>query len=148
MSIILGIDPGPKQSAIVKFAARAQTVLAKAMYQNDELICRLKGEYSFSYAIIEKIILYKRVGSEVADTLMFIGELKATLGKKAILIPRITIRNHFCGIWKANDQGIKKALTARYGKLDLNLHQIQALALAVYFTDTYKGEDLEEIGDD
>lgn len=126
--IVLGIDPGPKQSAYVIYDSEKQKILQFGKIDNERVIEDVM--YSYKYPpqalAIEMIASYgMAVGAEVFETCVMIGEFirqAKTLHKNTPStygtihrVLRRDVRIHVCNSIKANDSNIRAALIDRYG---------------------------------
>lgn len=153
---VIGIDPGPTQSAWVTFDGEA--IVAMTIDTNGRLLDRLWGETKYTdYCAIEMVACYGMpVGAEVFDTCVMIGRFVQAFGKPTNLITRLTVRHHLCHTAKAGDPNIRQALIDRFGgtrKLAIGtkrkpgplhgvkLHLWAALAVAVTWWDTVRPLD-------
>jgi Holliday junction resolvasome RuvABC endonuclease subunit len=117
MKDILGIDPGPAESAFA-LVTEDQQVLHAEKVGNDSLIERIR-EAPPAHVAIESIQSYgMAVGREVFDTCFFIGELIRACKDAGIpftLYPRPEYTRRICGAGKVNDSVIRQALELRFG---------------------------------
>jgi len=148
--MILAIDPGPKQSAILEWdgcsVARAEIL------PNADVIGHLATCSPERKLYIERVACYgMAVGEDVFETVYWTGRFAqawsvATQGKDCIRIPRRELKIHLCGSMKAKDANIRQALIDRFGApgvksargvlYGVKSHCWAALALAVYAHDT------------
>lgn len=126
--VVIGIDPGPTESAYSVFDG--QSVLESATVRNGELILLLPKllERKPKLIGIEMIASYgMAVGAEVFETCVFIGELKMWFDLwndhyydceedvKYERFYRKQIVQHICGSVRAKDTNVKVALIDRIG---------------------------------
>jgi hypothetical protein len=148
---ILGIDPGPKQSAFVNWDSEAQKIISKGISLNDDLAVSLRHalDYQVDRLCVEMIAsMGMPVGKEVFETVLFIGQVKEIWSRlyplNAVhLIYRREIKIHFCQSMRAKDGNIRQALIDRLGvpgvkKSPGKLYRVkadewQALALCIFF---------------
>lgn len=154
---ILGIDPGPKQSAFVYWDTDKNQILLKDKIDNDVMMSRIAGVYSDcvmqGYVVIEMIQSFGMpVGMETFETVFWIGRFY----QNVFLIPTLTvdrvlrkdIKMNMCGTTKAKDANIRQALIDRFGvpgtkknpgmMYGLHKDMIQAFAVAVTYFDIQK----------
>ncbi len=151
MTAILAIDPGPKESAWLRYE---DGVREFGMFDN-ETVRATVANYDYGPVVIEKIECYgMSVGAEVFETCMWIGRFK----ERAIsaghcdvhLMPRRDVKLHLCGSARAKDANIRQRLIDLHGGKDVAIgtkrspgplygirsHLWSALALAVTYRDT------------
>ncbi|MFA6509966.1 MAG: hypothetical protein WCV62_05875 [Candidatus Peribacteraceae bacterium] len=117
--LILGIDPGPTESAYCYVTAE-QTVDATNKVGNEGLIEMVRSSASSTgHVALESIQSYgMAVGREVFDTCFMIGRLIQVckdLGLPYTLIPRPEYTRRICGAGKVNDAILRQALELRFG---------------------------------
>jgi hypothetical protein len=156
--MILGIDPGPKQSAFLLWDAEKQAIHnVFGIMENNQLREELKtwlrhDIYPGMTVAIEMVQSFGMpVGKEVFETVLFIGRLVEIFDGGGHLVYRKDIKIHFCQTVRATDSNIRTALIDRFGdpgtkKAPGMLYGIKkdawsALAVAVFYADT-KGENL------
>jgi len=146
---IFTIDPGPKQSAFLKWDSEHETITSFGIVENDELLKMVRLIQPYEQIVCEMIQSFGMpVGKEIFETVLFIGQVKeASLnaGHSLNLIYRKEIKQHFCNTNRATDSNIRCVLIDRFGppgtkKQQGKLYGIKkdiwsALALAVYFSD-------------
>lgn len=134
--ITVGIDPGPRESAVVVWDG--SRVVESADYGNAELrrdVLRCRNEIACEW--IESFGM--AVGREVFETVFAIGTFSA--GVRMRLIPRRDVKLHLCGSPRAKDANIRQALIDRFGPVGTKKtpgplfgiagHRWSALAVAV-----------------
>lgn len=116
---ILGIDPGPTQSAYVIWDGA--TVLKAQIVPNADMIRELEPGLCLGACAIEKIACYgMAVGAEVFETCVWTGRFierwrdYAGMGDP-LRIPRLDIKVNLCKSAKAKDANIRQALIDRLG---------------------------------
>ncbi len=160
---IIGIDPGPEESAAAIYDPSAGTVAA---WEEDNVALNLRFFITTpaDTLVIEWLTNYgKPVGNTVFDTCEWVGRFRQAFKNKSVKVTRPTICRHFCGtthyvhpttgkrkpVTKAN---VKAALYQRFGgdrskavgtkkkpgplygmKGD---HVFDALAVAVWYAET------------
>lgn len=146
MNEVLGVDPGPAESAFA-VVTDAQQVLHAEKVGNDSLIDRIRKDPP-AHVAIESIQSYgMAVGRSVFDTCFFIGEIIRTCKDAGIpftLYPRPEYTRRICGVGKVNDAVLRQALLLRFGgdrkgeplaALKGNSDKRSAFAVAVYHLD-------------
>ena len=146
---IFTIDPGPKQSAFLKWDSEHETITSFGIVENDELLKMVRLIKPYEQIVCEMIQGFGMpVGKEIFETVLFIGQIKEAslmVGHSLNLIYRKEIKQHFCNTNRATDSNIRCVLIDRFGppgtkKQPGKLYGIKkdewsALALAVYFSD-------------
>jgi hypothetical protein len=118
MTRIIGVDPGPEQSAMVILDRR----ITDAWLQPNELIMeRLRGlrlTEPSTPLVIEKIASYgMAVGAEVFETVFWSGRFAEAFGiHRVYRITRPEVKLHLCHSMRAKDANIRQALIDRFGK--------------------------------
>lgn len=156
---ILAIDPGPVESAWVRYDGRTNSVLL-ARKEANALV--LQQWWSVAdVVVIEQVRSYGMpVGAEVFDTVHWSGRFhQAALGDygcanpAVVLVPRKDVKLHLCQSPRANDATIRQALIDKFGGKDkaigrksspgplygLKADCWQALALGVTWWETRRG---------
>lgn len=150
--MILGIDPGPNQSAYVIWNQESETIYSHGILENAELRHKLKNidQECLSQPIIPAIEMVQSfgmaVGKEIFETVLFIGRVVEIFAGNVHLVYRLDIKSHFCHTAKAKDGNIRQALIDRFGKPGIKrapgkLYKIHddewsALAVSVFYADT------------
>src|SRR3990167_10268621 len=146
--VILAIDPGPKESAIVVYGAGR--ISDHATLKNDEVLHRISG-WGLGIAI-EWIVGYGlTVGNETFDTCRWVGRFEQAAGCQegdGHLVTRKEIKLHLCDSLQANDSHVRQALIDRIGPpcskkapgptFGIVGHEWSALACAVTWWDKHK----------
>lgn len=125
MSLILGIDPGPTESAYC-YIRPDQTIDASSKVGNEGMIEMLRvSAPSTGHVALESIQSYgMAVGREVFDTCFMIGRLIQVckdLGIPYTLYPRPEYTKRICGSVKVNDSILRQALELRFGGYGENI---------------------------
>ena len=113
MKIVLGIDPGPTQSGIVRL--RDDGVEDSAVLANDLVLEEIR-ETGADVIAIEMIASYGMpVGADVFETCVWIGKFVREAEVHAsharlIRIPRKDVKLHLCGTARAKDSNIRQRL--------------------------------------
>ena len=146
---ILGLDPGPKDSAFVLFDGKR--VLEHGHIDNEVLLERLiarRFEKPAYLTVIEQIQNYGAVvGADVLETVFWSGRF-AQAAEPFDRIKRPTIKRHLCKSVKAKDFDVRVALMNRFGggfAITFKGHQFAALAVAVTWWDQHPQRKLEVI---
>jgi Holliday junction resolvasome RuvABC endonuclease subunit len=159
--IILGIDPGAKESGWVIWEPFAKKVAESGTLKNDELLLaihkgRINGQVRFGSGdclAVERIRGYGIVsGDDTFDTCEMVGMLAMQGHNCALnvnLIPRKDIKRHLCGNTTTNDKYVRQALIDRFGEVGtkknpgplfgVSGHMWSALAVAVTAADRLEG---------
>lgn len=146
---ILGIDPGPVQSAYVLFNAQTQQIMEKGTHGNEALLA-LIGAFRSDREIdlvIEQIASFgMSVGETVFETVFWSGRFAQEWGRPFHRLKRHEIKMHLCHTMKAKDPNIRQALIDKLGapgtkKQPGSTYGISgdcwaALAVAVTFAET------------
>lgn len=147
---VLAIDPGPVESAVVRWDGKRVSLAEKAL--NENVIAGIRSGMLHADSFhIEMIASYGMpVGREVFDTCVWIGRFYETWWmarrQNAWLVYRQAIKLHHCHSARAKDGNIRQALIDKYGKpgtkknqgvtYDLSGDTWQAFALATFVTET------------
>lgn len=134
--IIIGIDPGPSESAYVVWDG--QGCRESGDVPNGLLRARLESVEGV--VAVEWIECFgKPVGAETFHTVFAIGQI--CFGMPTRLIPRRDVKRHICFSPHAKDPHIRQALIDRFGKpgtkknpgplYGISKHRWAALAIAV-----------------
>lgn len=135
--MIIGIDPGPKESGIVWFDG---TRVCRAENASTDLAIQLVTNCGFPVACEMVECFGMPVGREVFETVLQIGRIhQAVEGMR--LVPRRDIKMHLCGNCRAKDPNIRQALIDKLGPVGtkrapgacygISNHLWSALAVAV-----------------
>jgi hypothetical protein len=144
--LILGIDPGPGESAYC-LVDRHYRVVAAGKVPMERLIAGIRCSPPAQVAI-ESIQSYgMAVGRSVFDTCFVIGRIQQACDDRGIpctLYPRPEYTRRICGVGKVNDAVLRQALLLRFGgdRKGEPLHGLKgcsdkrsAFAVAVYHID-------------
>ena len=115
---IMAIDPGPEQSAYVRW--NGSQILKAGIVQNEELAHRLKeGDLAGDDPlVIEQIVSYMQaVGKTTFETAYWSGIFAEAYGRdKTVRMPRKDVKMWLCGtVCKVTDASISAALKDRFG---------------------------------
>lgn len=136
MSIILGIDPGSKKSAVVVYDAKKKAVLYSVHAENPSVKLRLPqliDDFKVTKIAIEKIGSYGfRVGASIFDTILWTGRFIEYMLQCPIVhndfgrphihpvpsiyrVSRKSVVAYICGSARANDTAVRASLLDRFG---------------------------------
>ncbi len=158
--IVLGIDPGFEQSALV--VLDGALVLAHEIINNDVVLTRLErpvssfSPFGIDVLVIEQIAMGGMIaGAEVFETCYWTGRFVERWAGKWARLKRKDVKMHLCGQVNAKDANIRQALIDRFGPSKqkaigtaktpgplhgIASHEWAALAVAVTYHDQHKGE--------
>lgn len=120
---ILAIDPGPVESAWVKW--NGEMILGRGKCDNAVLLDAARKSFrdaegdmaAPSMCAIEMIASYgMAVGAEVFETCVLIGRLVEAFGEhRTVRVKRLEVKQHLCHDSRAKDGNIRQALIDRFG---------------------------------
>ena len=118
--IVLAIDPGNTESALVLYDADARVVLGHAKHDNETALVDLRSrtaELRDAHLAIEMIASYgMAVGAEVFETCVWIGRfVQAWWPRPWTKVYRREVKAEVCGDSRAKDANIRQALIDRFG---------------------------------
>jgi len=153
IKFILGIDPGPKDSAFVLFDGKR--LLDHGHVENEILLHRMQdrefGDPSVHapyLTVIEQIQSYGNVvGADILETVFWSGQF-AHASPPYARIKRPTIKRHLCKKATAKDFDVRVALMNRFGggfPVTFTGHKFAALAVAVTWFDQHPQMTLEDL---
>lgn len=125
MAIVLGIDPGPEESAWVLW--NGERILEMGDVKNEDLLAALKDPVrSFNIVppdvvAIEQIRGFGVMASDALfDTCFWSGRFYEAFGPdRTFMIPRKEAAAHVCGVGGiSKDQFVREALIGRFGGKD------------------------------
>ena len=117
---ILGIDPGPHQSACVWYEPSSKNVLQFILAPNADVIDSLQHHAGSGLLAIEMIASYGMpVGADVFNTCVEIGKMIQAWQDRHVKVFRSEVKLHICQSMRANDATIRQALIDRYGGKEL-----------------------------
>lgn len=148
--IVIGIDPGAKQSGLVEWNPVAKAVMYKGILDNDHIPFCICSAPPKSIVAIEQLRGYGlRVGNDTFDSIFWSGrfaQAAKSSGMPFFMLPRADICNHLTDNPKCGDKGIRDALIDRYGQqgsrkepgrlYGIKSHLWAALAVAVVAGET------------
>lgn len=156
MNTIIGIDPGPSESAYV--ILRENVILAKSKVVNGCMLSWIKQmERNEMILVIEQIACFgMSVGAEVFETVFWSGRFAQAWNSDFHRIKRHEVKMHLCHNMRAKDANIRQALIDRYGGKEKAIGKKKtpgplfgisgdcwsALAVAIVFADRLKERGL------
>ena len=157
--IVIGVDPGPTQSAFVVFDGKRviehDISLNKALRDYlDQAISRIS---TIPNAIVfEQVESFgMAVGRDVFETVLQTGRMFQVVERVAVLMPRRVVKLHLCHSMRAKDSNIRQAIIDRFGGskaaaiglkktpgplYGVRSHEWSALAIALTYFDQHEGE--------
>lgn len=114
---VIGIDPGPEQSALVVWTGIAAAPIRFGPNE-DILRCLIqwKGDTPL---VIEKVASFGMpVGAEIFETVYWSGRFAQAYGENVHRITRIEVKNHLCHSSRANDANVRQSIIDRFGGKD------------------------------
>lgn len=113
--MIVAIDPGPVQSAVVAMSPGER--VRGEILENSRLLQELRdGLAKHERLAIEMIASYGMpVGREVFETCVWIGRFIEANADEADLVYRRDVKLHICGNPRAKDANIRQALIDKFG---------------------------------
>lgn len=118
--LILAIDPGTEQSAIVSWDG--DKILWHTKAENHVILEDIAGEQDADHLVIEDIRCYgQAVGQSILDTVFWTGRFyqewcQANPSTTVHRIPRTDVKMHLCHtLTKISDSNIRQALIDRFG---------------------------------
>ena len=159
--IVIGVDPGPTQSAFVVLRD-GERVMDKGIVPNDWLAGYLRDYGNQLVVIHPKAIVFEQVesfgmavGKDIFETVFETGRLFQVVAEVATRLPRKAVKMHLCHSMRAKDSNIRQALIDRFGGsksaaiglkrtpgplYGVRSHEWSALAIAVTWFDQHEGE--------
>jgi hypothetical protein len=145
--IVLAIDPGSTESALVWYDAAARRVTRKMKLDNTLALAYLQDADHLAIEMAESF--GAKVWSQVFTTVLWAGRFVQAWGREFTLVTRRQVKMHLAGSGSARDGQIRNCLIERWGGADRAigkkrtpgpLHGVtadcwQALAIAVTFAD-------------
>ena len=112
---LLAIDPGPVESAFVRWTGDG-SLLEFGKIPNKEMLRLLNGCASYVVPVCEMIASYGMpVGAEVFETCVWIGRFAQAAQTKMHRITRGKVKMHLCQSMRAKDSNIRQAIIDRLG---------------------------------
>lgn len=118
MTHILAIDPGPEQSAILRYDPATRAIDMDGILPNEAILDVLEPFRNNRYLTlaIEMIASYgMAVGKEVFETCVWIGRFSQAWGQRVELVYRREVKLHLCNSARAKDANVRQALIDRFG---------------------------------
>jgi hypothetical protein len=148
--VIMGIDPGTEQSAMVVW--NNEIVINHIQCSNIDFLQAMRNGTgkSVNHVVIEDVAFYGKVlNKSTFDTLKLIGRIQEIFPDKHSLVYFPDIAYHFCNSRRGvNTAQINKVLISRFGEkgtkknpgilYGIKEHEWSALAVAVYYADKIK----------
>ncbi len=118
--LILGIDPGSRESGVVFWDAHKSAVVKAEQMENNWCLRCIKNFQTVAAVVaIEQIRGYGIVaGNDTFDCCEWVGrfqEAYENMNGRVVLIPRKDIKRHLCNTTTTNDKYIRQALIDRFG---------------------------------
>ena len=114
---ILAIDPGPEQSAWVRYDPGNHAVEDKGIWPNDQLVGFLrhhggKGRITLAVEMVQSFGM--PVGESVFETVLWAGRFVEAWDGYWTRIYRKDVKMHLCHSMRAKDANIRQALLDRF----------------------------------
>lgn len=121
---IIGIDPGPVESAYVLIEKDNNQIKIKdkGKIKNHDLLLECRDQWNYLgdrvQVAVEMVASYGMpVGAEVFETCVFIGRIiEALVSVKTTKVYRKDVKMHLCHSMRAKDGNIRQALIDKYGE--------------------------------
>jgi len=110
--LILGIDPGPEESALVWI--RGERIERVENASNHD-VARIVKECGETVAIEDFQPYGVRLGHESMATIKWVGIFAYLAGERAVVIARPDVKQHLCNCRTAKDADVRDAIIHRYG---------------------------------
>ncbi len=114
---ILGIDPGPKESAFALW--NGQLIVGANKIPNENIFTQIVNAGENVIVAVEHLQCFGMgVGKEVFETAYWIGDFRGECRRrnvKFIPVTRLEVKSHFCHSARATDSNIRFALEDRFG---------------------------------
>ena len=153
LGYVIGVDPGPKESAFVWWDEVDKRVCEVKILENENATVLLRVR-EFPVAI-EKLVAYgQRVGDLTFETTWWSGRFWQAIPsysrKDCRMIGRKEVKLYLTGVTNTKDKQVREALVAKYGAVGtkknpgplygVSSHAWAALAVAVTFSAFRAGE--------
>lgn len=117
--LIVAIDPGTRESAMVSYEPNSGTCGPKVIAPNTEIVDFIPTLHDLVMPprslLIEKVESYGMpVGADVFDTVFWAGRFAQAWGGPFEMVPRRTVKLQLCGSSRAKDANIRQALIDRF----------------------------------
>src|SRR4030065_222075 len=117
--IIMGIDPGPKESGVCIFDFAVNKVVYASVLNNLillEEIDAIEEANMVDTTVIERVsCMGMAVGEEVFETVFFTGRIFELSTRNTTRIKRTDVKMNICNSMRAKDANINQALVDRFG---------------------------------
>ena len=117
--IIMGIDPGPKESGVCVFDFAENKVKYSGIWNDSALLDSiefLEIEHHVDTTVIERVsCMGMAVGEEVFETVFFTGRIFELSTRNTTRIKRTDVKMNICNSMRAKDANINQALVDRFG---------------------------------
>src|SRR5262245_12355086 len=119
--IVVGVDPGDIQSAVVAFDTATELIRSQAILSHIAALEQLRIWNGFvrgerALLAIEQVQSYGMpVGREIFETVWWSGRLFEVWSGDRTMLPRMAAKMHLCGSSRAKDPNIRRALIDRLG---------------------------------
>lgn len=119
--IIIAVDPGNSETAIVVYDKSLRQIITHGKHPNANLLDIIKELHILwpsdtTELVIEMVASYGMpVGRTVFDTCIWAGRFIQAWNRKYRLIVRKDVKMHLCNSNRATDANIRQALMERYG---------------------------------
>jgi hypothetical protein len=160
--IIIGIDPGWEESAIVAYDSSLKKVTHHETSRNDVILKSLQTPRAANIVVIEQIEGFgMAVGREVFETVWWSGrffeawcENTSVAVRRAERLTRKAVKIHLCGQIRARDSEVRQAIIDKFGMskalaigtskapgplFGVKGHEFAALAVAITWAETKIG---------
>lgn len=145
--IVLAIDPGTEESAVVQWESNRSIIHRAEILPNQQVLDALQGQFpSVDLLAIEMVASYGMpVGREVFETVWWIGRFCQAYQGRCERVYRLDVKRHHCHDTRAKDANIRQALIDKYGPpgtkkapgitYPLKSHLWAAFAIATFVTE-------------
>jgi len=116
--MIIGIDPGPTDMAVVAINDDKKIIIADHITTISLFDLEISHFPKDCLIAIEDYVIYQPVGQAGRDTIKMIGAIRYLCDKHKrpfVEIPRGDILRHICGATKGGDTALRAAVMDRYG---------------------------------
>lgn len=145
--IILAIDPGPVESAMIEWDG--ETISNPKILSNYNLLSEELPQSFADIMVIEQIKSYgMTVADSIFDTVFWTGRFCQRWMRTWKRVPRKDVKMYLCGTMRAKDSNIRQCLIDRFGDpgtkkkpgltYGLKADLWQAFALAVFWADNHQ----------
>lgn len=114
--IILGVDPGQRQSGWALLDTAMNAVVESGVADNDQLLYGIRDIPADVMAIEVFEARGMPIGEDSIETILFTGRLMQAWPNALRRVRRSQIKLHLCGTSRAKDGNIRQALIDRFGK--------------------------------